>query len=266
MSSDSPPTVDVNATYDISSPVDDLIVVKHVEGNLYEDLQLEVEYQDQNDSTETVNVEITNQGGSQSIDLSSRNPSLAELIRNGEIIERKDFSTNEQPTDQGPELGNIRDKNVKIDEELELDADDYIKNESEVDQIDWNMGDSTNYEEREIQHNYDSIGEYKLTLTATNNTNDTSTTIGANVNVKFDVIREIQIEGNKTVGEELVFNGTETTSDRAQSIEWIIDGEFSSDDNTEYVFEESGLHTVEMLVTSTNGNIETKTWTIDISE
>lgn len=264
MSSDSPPTADVNATYDISSPVDDLILVKHLEGNVYENLQLEVEYQDQNDSTETIDVDITNKRGSENLELSNRDPSLAELIRDGEVIERKDFSTTEQSSDQGPEVGGIRDKSIKIDEELRLSADDYIQNNTEVDQVDWNMGDSTNYDEREIQHEYDSIGEYEVTLTVINETEDTSTTVGANVNVQFDVIQELQIDGNKTVGETIVFNGTKTTTDRAQSIEWIIDGEFNSDVNTEYSFEEPGQHTVEMLVTTTTGNIESEIWRIDI--
>lgn len=253
---------EAESVYDISNPIDSFIIVQHIEGQLYDNLTIEVNYQDS--EKERIEVDIDSEGMSDSVSLSSPNPTVAKLINNGEVIETVDFSSVDGKSSDSPKVQDIEDRTISLNNNLELNATDYIEDTDEVDGLRWKTGDSTNYTSTRISHKYESIGDYELTLTAINNSRDVSTTVGANIKVEFNAIRELQIDGDKKVGEELTFNGEETTTDAAQNLEWIIDGKFHSQTNTTYVFEDPGRHTVELLVETTRGNIETKFWGIDI--
>lgn len=259
-----PQPKETEGIYDLSNPIDSFIIVQHIEGEVYDNLTIEVNYQDS--EKERLEVDIDSEGTSDSISLSNPNPTVVELINNGEVIKTVDFSSGDGKPSGGPEVQDIEDRTIGLNDNLKLNATDYIENIEEVDSLRWKTGDSTNYTSSQISHQYESIGEYDLTLTAINSSRDASKTVGANIKVEFDAIRELQIDGNKKVGEELTFNGAETTTDAAQNLEWIIDGEFYPQTNTTYTFEDPGRHSVELLVTTTRGNIETKFWAIDIKE
>lgn len=239
--------------YQMSLATDDIVVVQHIDGGVSENLELKANF-DSHDSEEH-QVTIPQPEQSDSIFLTNEEPNEIELYDDGELIISENFDTNEAV--QYPEITTIEDRGAVVDQTIEVDAsENIIDYPNSTDTIQWDMGDGTVYNESLIQHSYDSIGDYTVTLTASNETRETTNAETFEVSVEFsDMIREIQTEGELVSGNEITFLGPESTTEQVSSIQWSIDGVTYNEESPTHVFDEEGAYSIEIVAVSGAGDV-----------
>lgn len=189
---------------------------------------------------------------------------------NGDVLYDKSFAPENaevefQTGDENIQLADLQDQTIKIDESLDknamtIDGSNYVAGRQNV-EYEWSMGDGTVYREANISHTYDEIGTYEVTLTV--NAGSYQETESFNVTVEVqDAIESIVAPERAEVGEEVTFNGEESTTRQADRVEWFIDGERYTELNPTVSFDERGVYSVTLTVQDRSGESELRRTTI----
>lgn len=162
-------------------------------------------------------------------------------------------------------LSQVDNQTIEIDESLSKDAStidgsNYISGESNV-EYEWSMGDGTVYDEENIDHRYDEIGDYEVTLTAKAGKYQQTETFNVTVTVR-DAIESISAPDRAKVGEEVLFNGNKSTTNQTARAEWFIDGERYTQLNPTVSFDERGAYKITLTALNRAGDSEIETDTI----
>jgi len=137
------------------------------------------------------------------------------------------------------------------------DKDGYIVNWT------WDFGDGTTSQEQNATHTYYQIGVKTVTLTVTDNANNTSTTSKLiAVENTLPIAQFFIVPENPKEGESVNF--TDVSSDDGTIVSWhwdFGDGTASDQQEPQHVYTEGGTYTIKLTVRDNDGgeNIVTKT-------
>ncbi|MFW6176210.1 MAG: PKD domain-containing protein [Thermoplasmatota archaeon] len=168
--------------------------------------------------------------------------------------------------DEGPEADAGQDKTVEVGTEVTLTGADSTDNVAVTNYI-WQI-DGNELTGKTLDYTFDKIGSYDVNLTVSDGAGNTDThTVRVTVE-DTEKPRAESIDIKKTnVGEKVVFDASKSV-DNTDIIEymWIIDGEEYSGKQIEHEFDKNGEHEVTLRVSDEAGNIDERTFTVDVQD
>ena len=158
--------------------------------------------------------------------------------------------------------------NGKLDEGevAEFDASNSVDTDGSITQYNWDMGDGSTYQRQgpELNHVYDSSGEYTVELEVTDSTGDTQT-ITKKVTVETPNLKPVpsftvpntNLEVNETV--KFDASGSSDSDGSISTYAWNMgDGMSKTGEKVSYNYSQAGNYTVELIVLDT-GNLKATT-------
>lgn len=253
--------------FDVQLFEDDQILVEMTQGDSVENATLDIKHNIQLDpshekESETKEISIDGTGDFKVINtVSSESITQIEISQDEEVIYSESFASEDSEVEfqsgEGIQLQDLEDTTIKINDSLDrdalqIDSSNYVAGEQNV-EYEWSMGDGTVYNQPRINHRYDKIGTYQVTLTVNADSYQNTESFKVTVEVQ-DAISSIVAPERAQIGEEVIFNGEESTTSQANQVEWYIDGERYTELNPEVSFDKRGTYQVTLTATSRSGN------------
>lgn len=248
---------------------EDQVTVTQVDGDLVDEMSADINYID--GSTQSEDLAFGGLDEPLTIELDSSVSAIlnVDILVDDEVVHSADLPDEFAP--QPPQLQDIDDRTIQIDETLQVSADDFIESDLDIAEYNWALGDGNEETGETLMYSYDSAGEYAVTIEVFDIAgNSAETTFIVNVEESTELITgdaNTILPDSVQTEDEFSFDASEITSNDVIGYEWDMDdGETYQTPSSTHSYSETGTYTVTLSVEDATGESDETTATIQVEE
>lgn len=233
---------------------DNSVSVSQTDGELIgEGLTATLVYEDGSEDTEALQYESLNEDVSISYNQDASDVSHIEINWVDEDGDEQSLHTEQIPAEfdvEPVELSGLDNRQLTTDDNIQINAEEYIEGDTTVVEYTWELGDGTVVNDALLDHSYDNGGQYTVDLTVVDSEgNEDMTSFQVIVDEPDVPLLEFDESFTVNEGEELELSANDYVNEEVTTYQWEMgDGTTYDSESITHTYDSPGTFTIELTV------------------